>query len=468
MLFVQPGFFLFFAVTLLAYWCLNRNGARKNVLLVASYFFYGCWDWRFAFLLLAISTADYAFARQIDREENSARRKFYVAASLVMNLGVLGFFKYCNFFLDSAVQMAGALGVTLSHPTLHILLPVGISFITFQSLSYTIDVYRRQLKTARSMRDYLMFAAFFPQLVAGPIVRPAYFLPQLTEKRSIGAAEIQACLLLFLLGFFKKTAIADNIAPYVDHVFAAPKDFSAWASIGATWLYAAQIYCDFSGYSDMAIAVAGLLGYKLTLNFNAPYLATSIQEFWRRWHISLSTWIRDYIYISLGGRSAARWKTYRNLLITMLAGGLWHGAAWTFVAWGGLHGVALVAQREWQRRVTRERAKTALSALLGWFLTINFVCAAWIFFRAADFSTAWLMLKRYVFLEQGGAGSLPWALTCLPAALLLWEYTARHFAWYDRLATLKPWRFALFLGIAWAVTLALLPLGNRPFIYFQF
>ncbi len=468
MLFVEPIFFLFFAVTLLVYWGLVRNGARKTFLLLASYVFYGAWDWRFAFLLLFISLADYAFARQIAREENPARRKMFVVLSLAMNLGVLGFFKYCQFFVDSTVRLAGAFGLTLDHPTLHILLPVGISFITFQSLSYTIDVYRGQLKPARSLRDYLMFAAFFPQLVAGPIVRPAYFLPQLVEKRAVNTAQVKASLLLFLLGFVKKTGIADNIAPYVDQIFAAPQGYDALAVMSAAWLYAAQIYCDFSGYSDMAIAVAGLLGYKLTLNFNAPYLATSIQEFWRRWHISLSTWIRDYIYISLGGRDAKRWKTHRNLLLTMLAGGLWHGAAWSFVAWGGLHGLALVAQREWQRRVRKSEAKGQLGQLFGWFVTINFVCMAWIFFRATDFASGWLMLQRYLWLNTSGALALPWALTLLPPALLLFECTARRFACYDRLAVLGAWRFAMLYGAAWALALALLPLGNRPFIYFQF
>ncbi len=513
MLFVEPVFFLFFALVLSVYWALPSNSARKSFLLIASYVFYGAWDWRFALMLLLISSADYAFAHRIDRAEDAAVRKRYVVASLVMNLGVLGYFKYCNFFLASAVSLAAAFGLTLSQPTLHILLPVGISFLTFQSLSYTIDVYRRQLKPARVMRDYLLFAAFFPQLVAGPIVRPAYFLPQLQEKRRVNGAQVQAALLLFLLGFVKKTGIADNFAPFVDQVFATPEAYGTLASITAVWLYAAQIYCDFSGYSDMAIAVAALMGYKLVLNFNAPYLSTSIQEFWRRWHISLSTWIRDYIYISLGGRMNARWKTYRNLLLTMLAGGLWHGAAWTFVVWGGLHGVALVVQREWVRRYDRwvqrnavatppalageggaQRSVGVLSAgseiagstptppspaggggrrtafvrLLGWFFTLNFICLAWIFFRADSFSTAHLLVKRYLLLEPGGSGNLPLWLLALPPALLFFEYTSRRFAWYESLAARRPWVFALLYGAAWAVALPLLPLGSRPFIYFQF
>ena len=282
MLFTEFKFFAFFALVLLVYWTLQKNSHRKNFLLVASYFFYGSWDWRFAIMLFLISVGDYALARLIDKEEEQRRRKIYVVLSLTMNLGVLGFFKYCNFFIDSAIALASTFGVHLSQPTLNIILPVGISFLTFQSLSYTIDVYRRQLKPARVMRDYLLFASFFPQLVAGPIVRPAYFLPQLKDKRYVKPEEIREYAILFLIGFIKKTCIADNIAPYVDHVFNEPNAYSQMSSLTAVWLYTTQIYCDFSGYSDMAIAVAGLMGYRLVVNFNGPYLASSIQEFWQR------------------------------------------------------------------------------------------------------------------------------------------------------------------------------------------
>ncbi len=468
MLFVELRFFLFFAVVLLVYWTLQKNNQRKNFLLLASYFFYGSWDWRFAVMLFLISSADYLLARAISVAESPHRRKLYVVASISMNLGVLGFFKYCNFFIDSAIALAATFGVELSHPTLHIILPVGISFLTFQSLSYTIDVYRREIPPVRVLRDYLLFASFFPQLVAGPIVRPIYFVPQLKEKRTVASPALRAAALLFLIGFVKKTCIADNIAPYVDQVFHNPQAYDLAASWTAIMLYAAQIYCDFSGYSDMAIAVAGFMGYKLVLNFDAPYLATSIQDFWRRWHMSLSTWIRDYIYISLGGRSKKLLMTYRNLMITMLAGGLWHGAAWTFVAWGGLHGLGLVANHEWKRLLPGLQP-ARWRAVLGWLLTLYFVCAVWVFFRADTFHTAGILLQRYLFLggDEGALGLPLWLLPLAPL-LLLWQYLARQGAWADKITQWRLPYFVAFCAVVSALAIALLPLGNRPFIYFQF
>ena len=467
MLFVELRFFVFFTIVLLVYWSLASNSMRKNFLLCASYVFYGSWDWRFAFMLFFIAVGDYTLARAMGQTRNERRRLLLVILSLSMNLGVLGYFKYTNFFIGSAIGLARELGFDLQPTTLHIILPVGISFVTFQSLAYTIDVYRHQLRPARKLRDYLLFAAFFPQLVAGPIVRPSYFLPQLVSPRTIAAAEIREFALMFLIGFFKKTAIADNLAPYVDQVFNAPGAYSMGASIAATWLYATQIYCDFSGYTDMAIAVAGLLGFRLVINFNAPYLACSIQDFWRRWHISLSTWIRDYIYISLGGRSEVRLITYRNLMVTMLLGGLWHGAAWTFVAWGGMHGAALVVNREFNRWVPTQRFER-FRGLLGWFLTINFVCIAWIFFRATSFATAWTILQRYLLLDTGGSQTLPaWALL-LPPALLAIQYLSRRYRWVEALHAWPERAFLACYGSAWAVAISLLPLANRPFIYFQF
>jgi alginate O-acetyltransferase complex protein AlgI len=373
------------------------------------------------------------------------------------------------------------LGGHLSQPTLKIILPVGVSFFTFQSLSYTIDVYRREIPAARSLRDYLMFASFFPQLVAGPIVRPRYFLPQMESKREVTLEQVKGALYLFLLGYIKKACIADNLSPYVDRVFDHSGAYSATASRIAVWLYTTQIFCDFSGYSDMAIAVSALLGYRLVLNFNAPYLAVSIQEFWRRWHISLSTWIRDYIYISLGGRSKTkRLMTYRNMLLTMLAGGLWHGAAWTFVAWGGAHGTGQVIHQEFQHRVPLPAGRDELEqngrsshrlvwrSIAGWFVTLNFVCLCWILFRAPDFATALLMAKRYLFLNAGGTERLPLWLAAVGPALLLGQLLMRRWRLEDHVCGLSLPRFALVYGGAVALALSLLPLGYRPFLYFQF
>ena len=467
MLFTELRFFVFLGLALFVYWSLTSNNHRKTFLLLASYVFYGSWDWRFVAMLFLLSAGDFFFARRIDGSESAAARRAYVVASMTMNLGVLGVFKYCNFFIDSAVSLADTLGASLSRPTLEIILPVGISFFTFQSLSYTVDVYRRELKPAQNLRDYLFVAAFFPQLVAGPITRPSFFLPQLVDPRVVTAPEVRRFLVMFLIGYLKKAGIADNIAPFVDRVFDDPDSFSAIASLTAAWLYAVQIYCDFSGYSDMAIASAGLMGYRLVQNFDAPYLSTSIQDFWRRWHISLSTWIRDYIYVSLGGRSPRRLVTYRNILLTKLAGGLWHGAAWTFVAWGGLHGCALIADRETKRWLPPARG-SPVRQCLGWFLTINFICLAWILFRAADFSTALTLIRHYLMLDFGGSATLPAWLTALPPALLIVQHASRSWRWPEKLALLEERSFALAYGAAWAFVVALLPLAHRPFIYFQF
>jgi alginate O-acetyltransferase complex protein AlgI len=467
-LFVEPRFFLFFAIVLGIYWTLRTNNARKWFILAASYYFYGSWDWRFAAMLLVLSAGDWLFALRLSETDEHTRRKIYVTLSLAMNLSVLAFFKYFHFFVDSASAMAEAAHFHLSQPTLKIILPVGVSFFTFQSLSYTIDVYRREIPAVRSLRDYLMFSSFFPQLVAGPIVRPKYFVPQMKTLKTITLPEVKSMMYLFLLGYIKKVCIADNLSPFVDQVFNHPAAYSRFASITAAWLYTIQIFCDFSGYSDMAIAVAGLLGYKLVLNFNAPYLADSIQDFWRRWHISLSTWIRDYIYISLGGRMKLRIFTYRNLLLTMLAGGLWHGAAWTFVAWGGAHGLAQVIQQEFKRHFPPTPAQEPWRRIASWFLTLNFVCITWILFRSPNFGVAWMMMRRYLCLDAGGPETLPFWLALIGPVLLLGQFLMRRIDFEDAVCRLTLPRFAMVYGAAWALSLAMLPLGYRPFIYFQF
>jgi alginate O-acetyltransferase complex protein AlgI len=466
-LFTEPRFVVFFLSLFTLYWTLKSNAARKLLLLSASYIFYGAWDWRFAVMLLVLSSADYWFARRIDDSGDQAIRRRFVFCSVAMNLLVLGIFKYLNFFLSSTIAIANLLHLQLDQPTLKIILPVGVSFFTFQSLSYTIDVYRREIRPARTLKDYLLFSAFFPQLVAGPIVRPKFFLPQLDERRVVGPSDIRLALLLFCVGLAKKMAIADNISPYVDQVFSNPIAFDVKSSITATWLYAVQIYCDFSGYSDMAIAVAALLGYRLALNFDAPYLAVSIQDFWRRWHISLSSWIRDYIYISLGGRSGSRIKTYRNLLVTMLAGGLWHGASWTFVAWGGAHGSGQVFHQEY-RRIVGDSAWPWIGKIFFWFLTINFVCICWILFRASSFGIATVLIKRYLLIATGGTSHLPGWLIVLPLILLAVQLLLRRFDVYNTVANLRLRYYSLILGAFSALVVAMLPFGYKPFIYIQF
>lgn len=341
MLFTQPLFFVFFALIFCTVWLIPSHNTRKLLLLVASYTFYAAWDWRFCSLIAISTVIDFLAGQQLGRASEILRRKAWLILSLTANLGILGFFKYYDFFIESG---SGLLGLDPSR-TMNIVLPVGISFYTFQSMSYTIDIYRRQLKPVSGFTDFALYVSFFPQLVAGPIVRASHFLPQLSTKKSFSDIRFQVAFTLFLIGFIKKACISDNIALLIDPVFAAPDAFTAASLWIATVFYAVQIYCDFSGYTDMAIAIAALLGFQLQLNFRFPYFASNIAEFWQRWHISLSTWLRDYLYIPLGGNRGGSIKTYRNLMITMLLGGLWHGAAWNFVIWGGLHGGALAVHR---------------------------------------------------------------------------------------------------------------------------
>jgi alginate O-acetyltransferase complex protein AlgI len=353
-------------------------------------------------------------------------------------------------------------------------LPVGISFFTFQAMSYTIDVYRGQLKAVRSYSDFLLFITFFPQLVAGPIVRAIDFLPQLDQKRSWQDVDVHRALGQFLAGFLKKAVVADLIAGPADAVFQNPGDYTAGSIWIAVCCYSIQIYCDFSGYTDMAIGTSRLLGYELCKNFHFPYLATSITDFWRRWHLSLSTWLRDYLYISLGGNRGSRWFTHRNLMLTMLLGGLWHGAGWTFVVWGAIHGVALVAHKEWLRLVGPGRL-----SLLARPLTLYTVVLAWIFFRARTWEDSWVMAKAWLFLGSPGAKEVDLGVSLVDwplgvrCAVVFGALFALHFAasrrWHEAIRRALPsWLVTLLVGAIAAIALSCVPLQARPFIYFQF
>lgn len=381
--------------------------------------------------------------------------------SLAANLGILGFFKYFNFFVESANSLLGI----ESGRTLYIILPVGISFFTFQSMSYTIDIYRKKMEPVERFTDFALFVSFFPQLVAGPIVRAAQFLPQLKTQKNFGQIAFQSALTLFLIGFIKKACISDNIAPIIDPVFANPEQYTALSTWIGTFFYAVQIYCDFSGYTDMAIATAALLGYKLTLNFNFPYFASNIAQFWQRWHISLSSWLRDYLYISMGGNRVGTWKLYRNLLVTMLLGGLWHGAAWTFLIWGALHGIALVAHRFVSKRLA---ILEGIGKSLGMVATMYWVCLAWIFFRCTSVSDALVMAKVYVTFQSPGE-------IALDAMLLLWliPLVVAHAIAYrvnvaEKARGIPDWVFSAGLGVAIVAALLFVPQHTKPFIYFQF
>jgi alginate O-acetyltransferase complex protein AlgI len=507
MLFIEIRFFVFFLIVLGVHWALRGNTARKAWLLVCSHFFYACFfignpvdfyqhvthgewaklpvGWWFPLVLMGSTVMDYLVGLGIADAKSEWKRRAWLLVSLCINLGVLCFFKYYNFFIASTAGFLSWFGLHTSDWTLRIFLPYGISFYTFQSMSYSIDVYRRRLQPVRSFLDLAFFIAFFPQLVAGPIVRAMTFLPQVFERRIWANVDVRAALTLFFIGFVKKACVSENVAPFVDQYFNSPGRFTAFGAMIGVLYYAVQIYCDFSGYTDMAIATARLLGYELTLNFNFPYFADSITDFWRRWHISLSTWLRDYLYISLGGNRGSKLFTYRNLMLTMLLGGLWHGASWNFVIWGGLHGAALIVHREWQKLTAN--AGAIFHRVMTWIavpLTFYWVCVTWIFFRATPvyettkagakvlkftgFEVAKQTLKSFVLLDSPGKRTFP--ITCLwlfvGLAVVHWLCYRKVFAtWWRRI---PEWAFAALLGAGVAVALFFMPTQYRPFIYFQF
>ncbi|HEX8311652.1 MAG TPA: MBOAT family O-acyltransferase [Chthoniobacteraceae bacterium] len=502
MLFVEFRFVIFFLIVFAVHWSLRGNTARKVWLLVVSHFFYACFfigdpwkfytlirdqqplpaGWWFPLVLIGSTCMDYAVGRGIGASPTQRGKRGWLLLSMVANLGVLCFFKYYDFFVTSASEFLGWFGLSASVHTLNLILPYGISFYTFQSMSYSIDVYRGRLEPVRRFLDLAFFIAFFPQLVAGPIVRAMTFLPQVFVTRVWSQVDVRACLVLFFIGFVKKACVSENVAPLVDQLFADPMKYDVYSTWIGVLFYAVQIYCDFSGYTDMAIATAGLLGYQLTINFNFPYFAAHITEFWRRWHISLSTWLRDYLYISLGGNRGSKIFTYRNLMLTMLLGGLWHGASWNFVIWGGLHGVALIIHREWQNATEGAAAgfKKVMS-FVGPALCFYWVCITWIFFRAqpvveektgkvlaTGLEVAGSILQSFVLFQ--GHGKKSFTIHCLWLFLVLvlmhWLCSRGAFAtWWRRL---PEWAFAGLLGVGTAVALFFVPAKYKAFIYFQF
>lgn len=470
MLFNSLTFLIFLPVVLVIYYALNRR--VQNVWLVlCSYFFYGWWDWRFTSLLLFSTVLDYNCARQIERRPQNAR--VFLIASLCGNLGILGTFKYFNFFMDSTVRVFHAFHFNPDITTLKVVLPVGISFYTFQTLAYTIDVYRRKLKPTHDFVDFALYVSFFPQLVAGPIERATNLLPQLQKKRVVNNKMLTSGLYLILIGYTKKVGIADAISPYVDEAFRNPHQ--SFHLLSALYLFAFQIYCDFSGYSDIARGVSMLLGVQLMKNFNQPYFSTNIMEFWRRWHISLSTWLRDYLYIPLGGNRDGKVKTYRNLMLTMVLGGLWHGASWTFVVWGTLHGTYLVIYKLMLgncRVSTSPRFQSWIDYagfIVKGIFTFHLVTLTWIFFRSADFSQAFEYLKGIFFWSGSLINIVPLASVAFYGALIGFiDWT--QYKWGSHVAVLE-WNWLL-RSMVYILFFSVIILGgtsgNAPFIYFQF
>jgi alginate O-acetyltransferase complex protein AlgI len=468
MIFTELRFVLFFAVVFCVHWALRGLRARKIWLLLCSYGFYAGWDWRFLSLIWVSTIVDWIAGGKIHAASDRGARRRWLTLSLVANLGLLATFKYLGFFIDSGVDFLELLGFEASRPALEIVLPVGISFYTFQTMSYSLDIYFGKLKPAPSFLDLAVFVGFFPQLVAGPIVRAADFLPLLRDNRRYLDVPVRSCLILFLVGFIKKACISDNVVSIVDPFFNNPIGYDVLAAWAGVLMYAVQIYCDFSGYSDMAIACAGLLGYQLRINFDFPYFATDIRDFWRRWHISLSSWLKDYLYIPLGGSRGGKLFTYRNLMLTMLLGGLWHGAGWNFVIWGGLHGLALVVHRETERAGLLAVLPRFLRTFGGAVFTFWWVCLAWVFFRAETFEIAMQILRSWVLLESDGPRTFGMAPIYTFAGLVVVHAIGRTHGVGRALERLPGWAFAVAYGILVPLALSFANGTVKAFIYFQF
>jgi len=466
-IFTEPRFLAFFLAVFGVHWALRSNLARKAWLTLTSLAFYGAWDWRFLCLMMASTGIDYLAGLGLGRTEGARARRWLLGASLASNLGILGFFKYYNFFVDSGGRFLAWLGLPVSDHTLAIILPAGISFYTFQALSYTIDVYRKKLEPVRSALDFVLFISFFPQLVAGPIVRAREFLPQLDTKRFFARVDVRASLVLFLIGFVKKGILSDHVAPVIAPVFDDPGAYTAASTWIALFLYHVQIYCDFSGYSDMAIATAGLLGYSLPKNFDFPFFSRNIGEFWQRWHISLSTWFRDYFYFALGGSKGSTWKGMLIGSLTMMVVGLWHGAGWQYVGFGVLMSGAIIVSRTWGMLVPESSLARRVVSFLGiplmwWFLFWN-----WILFRSSGWEQGWEMQRIFFFLQDGGTRALEASWLLLVLAFFLVHY-AFYRGWFRRLAAVNDWIYAASVGAAAALVLVFLASETKAFIYFQF
>lgn len=483
MLFPTFEFGVFFLIVFAASWELRRDpNWRKLFLVGASYFFYGWWDWRFVGLLILSSFINFTAGWMLDRLRRPSMRKSVVAAAVGLNLGILGFFKYYGFFLESFARLLETFGFARDLPFMQVILPVGISFFTFQGISYVVDVYRGHVRASQSLLNVFLYISFFPQLVAGPIVRAAAFLPQLDETPKLTRQMAAIGIVLILSGLAKKMVIANYLATtLVDPVFFDPSAVGGLDLLIGVYGYAVQIYCDFSGYSDIAIGLAALLGYRFAANFNQPYRASSLQDFWRRWHISLSTWLRDYLYIPLGGSRKGREATYRNLFVTMLLGGIWHGAAWTFVFWGAFHGAMLGLERLARERLDVfappddgtpgyiARLSKPVTHLIAVAVTFHIVCFAWIFFRAENFALAWSYVGGLFDWSTPAHYVTPF-IAAVIAGAMLFQFTPPRLA--EWLA--KPLEYApsavlgLVLGLGIFAIWAVAPEGVAPFIYFQF
>jgi alginate O-acetyltransferase complex protein AlgI len=465
--------FLFFFLIVWALFVVSRGIPRKIILLIASYYFYMCWSTRYIYVIWAITLIDFVAGLQIEKAATESKRRLFLGLSLLCNLGLLVVFKYCNFFTGSLHHAAHLFGLRYDPPLLSILLPVGLSFHTFQAMSYTIEVYRRRVPAEKNLLEYALYVAFFPQMVAGPIERPYELLPQFHHEPKVTWTGVRSGMAQALWGLFKKMVVADNVADFVKLVYDQPRHFNGSALMLATLLFSFQIYCDFSGYTDIALGLARMMGYELRVNFMQPYFSRSVGEFWRRWHISLSTWFRDYVYIPLGGSRVGIPRHYANLMITFLLSGLWHGANWTFVIWGFLHGLYLIAAQSIAPRFPR---LARLPVWLKMAATFSLVTFAWIFFRANTVGDAWYIATHLLplgrldpfVLKVGGfsRSTAPYLILAI-AAMFLVEWHIAHPESVPRL-----WRRPIVRALAYNACMYSIVFlgffGHRDFIYFQF
>lgn len=466
--------FVAFFIVFYALYRLLPHRPQNWLLLAASYYFYAAWDWRFLGLLIASTVADYSVALYLSRLQDETHRRRVLWISIAFNLGVLGFFKYYGFFADNLQALLTSLGLGISLPTLHVILPIGISFYTFMTMSYVIDVYRRDIEPTRNLLHFAVFVAFFPHLVAGPILRAASLLPQIARPRAPTRQQMSEGAWLVCWGLVKKVYVADNLAPIADAVFRNPHP-SGLDVLLAVYAFAFQIYGDFSGYSDIARGLSKWMGIELNLNFLFPYFVRSPQEFWRHWHISLSTWLRDYLYVPLGGNRGPRWLTYRNLLLTMVLGGLWHGAAWPFVIWGAYQGGLLVlfrwAGQRWKDSAWVAALERPVWKAAGWLVMFHLTCYGWLIFRADSAATIGRMTNALVTgWSRPSDGTGDYALRLLLyagplVAVHAWE------AWRNDLEAVPKLplvaRYAVFVALAY-LTVLFGEFGGSQFIYFQF
>lgn len=471
MLFPTIDFFVFFILVFAVSWGLNsQNSAKKLFLVVVSYYFYAQWDWRFIFLLAASSVGNFLFARGLAAVENGRGRDVVAGVAITLNLALLGYFKYYDFLSAQVHNLFLLAGYDVDLGTANVALPVAISFLTFHGISYVVDVRRGKVEASRSLVDVMLYMAFFPHLVAGPIVRAADFLHQLSKPSDPKNVALGSSLVLILGGLFKKVVIAGHLSTMlVDPVFADPASASRPDLVLAMIGYAIVIYCDFSAYTDIATGVANLLGYHFPPNFDQPYRSLTLQEFWRRWHITLSSWLRDYLYIPLGGSRLGRFKTYRNLFLVMLLGGLWHGAGLQFVIWGAMHGIGLAVERALGLAEISEEAALPVR-VLRWVVTFTFVIVAWVFFRSPSFEAA---LDYFRSIGAGG-GAAPSSVNGFTLALMAIGM-AIHFVPKQpvhrigmSLDRLNPAWQSVVASLGVAVVSLMAPAGIPPFIYFQF